>query len=137
MAKLNVEIVTPERRLVQAPADEAILPGAQGLFGVRPGHAPLVAAMDAGELMLKDGGTTQRFFVHGGFVQVASDTVRVLAEGAEPLADIDLAKARKQLSDAEARLAALPPGDARAEVERVAVGRARSRVEVVSRAPSA
>lgn len=137
MAKLNVEIVTPERRLVQALADEAILPGVQGLFGVRPGHAPLVAAMDAGELLLKDGATVQRFFVHGGFVQVASDTVRVLAEGAEPLAATDVAKAKKQLAEAEARLAALPAGDARAELERKAVARAAKRVEVISRAPSA
>ena len=45
MAKLNVEIVTPERRLVQGTADEIIAPGAEGLFGVRPGHTPYLATL--------------------------------------------------------------------------------------------
>jgi hypothetical protein len=48
MPKLTVEIVTPERKLLSTPADEVIVPGAQGLFGVRPGHAPFLSLMEAG-----------------------------------------------------------------------------------------
>jgi F-type H+-transporting ATPase subunit epsilon len=134
MGKLTVEIVTPERRLLSAPADEAIVPGADGLFGVRPGHGALLSLMDAGELTLKDGGQTQRYFVAGGFVQVASDTVRVLADQAEPVANIDVSAARQALSDAEAKFKAIAPGDAQQVSAQAAVDRARARVRVATTA---
>ena len=59
MAKLSVEIVTPEKRLLSTQADEAIVPGAKGLFGVRPGHTPFLSLMEPGTLTLKDGTTTK------------------------------------------------------------------------------
>jgi F-type H+-transporting ATPase subunit epsilon len=133
MAKLTVEIVTPERRLTSAQADEAIVPGARGLFGVRPGHAPFVSTMDPGELTVRDGNDLQRFYIGGGFVQVASDTVRVLADQAEPAGEIDVAAARQELSAAESRLKALPPGDARMEEETALLERARVRLQIASR----
>ena len=132
MSKLTVEIVTPERRLLSAPADEAIVPGADGLFGVRPGHSPLISLMEAGELTLKDGGQSQRFFVAGGFVQVAQDTVRVLADQAEPVASIDVGAAQQALTDAEAKLKSLPAGDTGMAAAQAAVDRSRARLRVSS-----
>jgi F-type H+-transporting ATPase subunit epsilon len=134
MPKLTVEIVTPERRLASTQADEAIVPGAHGLFGVRPGHAPFVSTMEPGELTVRDGNELQRYFIAGGFVQVASDTVRVLADQAEPASEIDLAVARQQLTAAESRLKALAAGDARMDEESALLERARVRLQVATRA---
>ena len=76
MAKLKVEVVTPERRLVQMEADEVIAPGAEGLFGVRPGHAPFLSLLMPGPLTVKNGGKTELFFVAGGFVEVGRSEER-------------------------------------------------------------
>src|SRR5438874_2625797 len=65
MAKLKVEIVTPEKRVLSVQADEAIVPGARGLFGVRPGHTPFLSLMEPGWMTLKDGATAQRYFLSG------------------------------------------------------------------------
>src|SRR6185437_10903270 len=81
MAKVTVEVVTPEKRILSAQADEAIVPGAVGLFGVRPGHTPLLSVMSAGPLTLKNGGSaSESYFVAGGFVEVSNDKVMVLAD---------------------------------------------------------
>ena len=105
MAKLKVEVVTPERRLVQLEADEVIAPGAEGLFGVRPGHAPFLSLLQAGPLTVKDGAKSELYFVAGGFVEVGGQNVRVLADSAQPQKEIDtaaLAAARALgLTDAE------------------------------------
>ena len=74
---LKVEVVTPERRLIQVDADEVIAPGADGLFGVRPGHTAYLAVLQPGMLTVKEGGGVEkRFFVAGGFCEVADDVVR-------------------------------------------------------------
>jgi F-type H+-transporting ATPase subunit epsilon len=96
MAKLKVEIVTPEKRVLSVQADEAIVPGARGLFGVRPGHTPFLSLMEPGWMTLKDGATTQRYYLAGGFVEVANDVVRILADQAESEADVDLEAAKKR-----------------------------------------
>ena len=90
MAKLNVDIVTPERRLLSTPADEVVAPAAEGLYGVRPGHSPFLSTLSPGPLTVREGGTTQAWFVSGGFVEVQNDTVLVLADQAEPAASIDV-----------------------------------------------
>src|SRR4051794_16846766 len=104
MAKLTVEIVTPEKRVVSVQADEAIVPGHPGLFGVRPGHTPFLSLMDDGVLTLKEGATSQVFHVEGGFVEVGDDKVLVLANNAYPVTDIDVAAAKQKLEAAQGRL---------------------------------
>jgi F-type H+-transporting ATPase subunit epsilon len=128
MAKLNVDIVTPERRLLSTPADEVVAPAAEGLYGVRPGHSPFLSTLSPGPLTVRDGGTTQAWFVAGGFVEVQNDTVLVLADQAEPAASIDLEGANAALREAEQRLAALGPGDPKAAAETARVERERARV---------
>ena len=70
MSKLNVEIVTPERRLAQLSADEVIAPGAVGLFGVRPGHTAYLSVMQPGPLTVREGSVSTIYFVSGGFVEI-------------------------------------------------------------------
>ena len=128
MAKLTVEIVTPEKRVLSVQADEVIVPGHPGLFGVRPGHTPVLSIMDDGLLTLKDAGTTQVFHVEGGFVEVGNDAVRVLANAAYPVSAIDVDAAQKRLEEARARLKGLSEADARFEVESAIVKREAARI---------
>jgi F-type H+-transporting ATPase subunit epsilon len=133
MAKLTVEVVTPEKRLLSAQADEAIVPGAKGLFGVRPGHTPFLSLMEPGALTLKDGGTQQVFFVAGGFVEVSADKVLVLADQAEPAPNIDVAEAQRRVKEAQERLKGMSAEDARFEIESATVKRETARMTVASR----
>jgi F-type H+-transporting ATPase subunit epsilon len=104
-SKLQVEVVSPVKRLLAAQADEVIAPGADGLFGVRVGHTPYLALLQPGLLTINDGANgTKRFFVSGGFAEAGPEHVRVLAESAEPLESIDVAAARKRLEDAKRKL---------------------------------
>lgn len=130
MAKLNVEIVTPERRLAQLPADEVIAPGADGLFGVRPGHTPYLSVMQPGPLTVRDGASQTVYFVAGGFVEVGPAAVRVLADAAEVATAIDVAAAQKRIADAEARLKDLEVTDPRAADERQLIAREQRRIAV-------
>ena len=128
MAKLTVEIVTPEKRVLSVQADEAVVPGAQGLFGVRPGHTPFLSLMDPGVLTLVDGGKRDSYFVAGGFVEVGDDRVLVLADAAEQVSGIDVEAARRRMTDAQARLKGLSTDDARFQVEAAAVRRETARI---------
>jgi len=128
MAKLKVEIVTPEKRVLSVQADEAIVPGARGLFGVRPGHTPFLSLMEPGWMTLKDGATSQRFYLAGGFVEVANDNVRILADQAETEAEVDLEAARKRLEAAQANLKGMSPDDTRFQVEAATVRRETARI---------
>lgn len=128
MAKITVEIVTPEKRVLQVQADEAIVPGGRGLFGVRPGHTPFLSVVEPGALTVKDGGSQTLWFVAGGFVQVANDTVRVLADQAEPVTAIDVESARRKLEEAQARMKGMTAEDARYHVEAATVRRETARM---------
>lgn len=130
MSRLNVEIVTPERRLAQFTADEVIAPGAEGLFGVREGHTPYLAVLQAGPLTVQEGATKTVFFVSGGFVEAGPGAVRVLADSAEAQKDIDTAAAQKRIAEAEAVLKGLDAADPRAEAPRAVIRRERRRLDV-------
>ncbi len=132
MAKLKVEVVTPERRLVQLEADEVIAPGAEGLFGVRPGHAPFLSLLQAGPLTVKDGAKSELYFVAGGFVEVGGQNVRVLADAAQPQKEIDTAAAKKRISEADEKLKALEVTDPKAEALRDTIRREQKRIEVAA-----
>src|SRR5581483_8313270 len=110
MAKLTVEVVSPDKKLLAAQADEVIAPGADGLFGVRAGHTPYLALLQPGPLTVVDSANgTKKFFVSGGFAEAGPQHVRVLAESAEPIEGIDLAAARKRLEDAKKKLDGISP----------------------------
>lgn len=132
MAKLNVEIVTPERRVASLQADEVIAPGADGLFGVRPGHTPYLSVMQPGPLAVRDGAATTTYFVAGGFIEAGPTAVRVLADSAELATAIDVAAANKRIVEAETRLKGFEVTDPRAEEQRVLIKRDQRRIEVAA-----
>jgi F-type H+-transporting ATPase subunit epsilon len=99
---LHCAVVTPERALLDEPADFVALPLYDGELGVLPGRAPLIGRLGCGELRLRRGGQTRRFFVDGGFAQVRGDTVTVLTQRALKAEEIDVAAAERALYPAEA-----------------------------------
>jgi len=105
--QLQLEVVTPERRLLSEPVNSVNVPGRGGELGILPGHAPLISELQTGVLSYNEDGTTFQMHVSGGFVEVNGDRVSVLAEIAERPEEIDAARARaarelseKQLSSA-------------------------------------
>ncbi len=133
MAKLNVEVVTPERRLVQAQADEVIVPGADGLFGVRPGHTAFLSLLQAGQLTVKTGTKDEQYFVAGGFVEAGPQVVRVLADAAEAVSGIDVAATKKRIGELEEKLKAFEPADSRGDELRGRLAVERKRLEVAGK----
>ncbi|HEX2641192.1 MAG TPA: ATP synthase F1 subunit epsilon [Pyrinomonadaceae bacterium] len=103
---LKLEIVTPERKVVDVQADSVTVPTASGDAGILPQHAPLVSALRPGVLTYTVGANAERVAIAGGFVEVNADRVSVLADSAETADEIDPAAARAQREVAEQSLAA-------------------------------
>lgn len=98
---LQLLVVTPERRVLEAEADEVELPGAQGYLGILPGHAPLLTLLGTGVLTARRGGSSSAFAVSSGIAEVSDDRISVLADSAEAPADIDAAAAERERAKAE------------------------------------
>jgi F-type H+-transporting ATPase subunit epsilon len=101
---IQLEIVSPERRAFTDEVDEVILPGIDGQLGILPHHTRLITALGTGELRIKKGGTEQSLLISGGFVEVRSDKVIVMADLAEHSSEIDEARAIEARKAAEADL---------------------------------
>ena len=131
--KLTLEIVTPERLLVSQQVDEVQLPGAEGYFGVLPGHTPLLATLQVGELWYRVGQEKHYLAVAFGFAEVLPDRVTVLAQLAERPEDIDVPRAEAARKRAEERIAK-PQSDIDYERARVAMMKSLIRLQVAARA---
>ena len=103
---LRLEIVTPEKKVVDTEADSVIIPTASGEAGILPNHAPLVSALKPGILTFTNRNTTERFAIAGGFVEVSNDRVSVLADAAQTAVEVDAASARVELETAQKAIAA-------------------------------
>src|SRR5882672_1795727 len=103
---LTLEIVTPDRSLVTELVDEVEIPGAEGYFGVLPGHTPLLAMLQVGELWYRKGSEKVFISIAFGFAEVLPDRVTILAQLAERAEEIDVARAEAARRRAEARLIA-------------------------------
>ncbi len=102
--RLQLELVTPARRVLTEEVAEVRLPGILGEMGVLPGHTPLLTALGTGPLAYTRDGTERRIAIQGGFAEVLPDRVTVLATVAEFPEEIDLAAARTALTEAESKL---------------------------------
>jgi len=104
--KIKLEIVTPERIVVSEGVDEVVLPGLEGEFGVLPGHIPFLTALKVGVLTYKMEDVEEHLAVSWGYVEVAHDSVKVLAETAEKATEIDISRAKTAREAAEKILTA-------------------------------
>jgi F-type H+-transporting ATPase subunit epsilon len=131
--RLTLEVVTPERLLVSEQVDEVQLPGAEGYFGVLPGHTPMLATLQVGELWYRIGHEKRYLAVAFGFAEVLPDRVTVLAQIAERPEDIDVPRAEAAKKRAEERIAR-PQADVDFERARVAMMKSLIRLQVAARA---
>ena len=98
---LHLQLVSPERVLVDEDVDEVQIPGLDGYMGILPGHAPLLSELKpGGVLSYKSAGGEKVLAVFGGFVEVQPDRVRILADAAERKEEINVEAARQELSKA-------------------------------------
>jgi F-type H+-transporting ATPase subunit epsilon len=130
---LTLEIVTPERRVAQYTCDEVRAPGALGGFGIRPGHASFVSALEPGRLAVVTGGAEDHYAVSGGFLQVDRDRVIVLADAAEKRDEIDVERAKRAFSESTERLRSMTEQDTNHPIEAARVRRAMARISVAGK----
>jgi F-type H+-transporting ATPase subunit epsilon len=133
--RLRLEVATPTRLVVSGEADEVVVPGAEGSFGVLPGHAALLSLVGTGEVMFRTGREEHYLAVSGGFAEVGPGHVTVLAESAEPPEEIDVRRARAAQERAERRLRAAAGEEADVDRALAAFARARSRLQTAGRRP--
>jgi F-type H+-transporting ATPase subunit epsilon len=130
--KLMLEVVTPERIVVNEEVDEVVLPGLEGEFGVLPGHIPFLTALKVGEMHYRHGTEMEHLAVSWGYVEVAADTVKVLAETAERATEIDMDRAEMARNEAEKILTA-GKDDSDYEQAKVKLEKSVIRVQVAGR----
>ena len=109
---LHFELVSPQKLVFSGEVDQVDVPGAEGDFGVLAGHAPLVTTLRPGILTVFTGGTAQKIVVLGGFAEVSSEGLTVLADLAEAIEDIDRAMITERISELESRIENTEPGNA-------------------------
>ena len=131
--KLQLQVVSADRSLVNETVDEVIVPGADGYFGVLPGHTPLLATLQIGSLTYRQGRDETVMLIAFGFAEVLPDRVTILAMSAEKAEEIDVARAETAKKRAEQRLAH-PTLDMDAERARIAMMKALIRLQVATRA---
>jgi F-type H+-transporting ATPase subunit epsilon len=105
MATFHFNLVSPEKLAFSGEVDQVDVPGSEGDFGVLAGHAPLVATMRPGVLVIHVGGQQQRIVVSGGLAEVNPQGMTVLAEMATPVAEVDPAAIAGAIKDATEDLA--------------------------------
>jgi F-type H+-transporting ATPase subunit epsilon len=132
MATTRLEIVTAERVVFSDDVDVIVAPGVEGQLGILPHHAPLMTMLLPGELQVRRG--TEDFFlaISGGFLEVRPDRVIILADAAERVEEIDVARAEAAKQRAEERLKTHPPDLDMARTE-AALHRSLARLRVVER----
>jgi F-type H+-transporting ATPase subunit epsilon len=131
---IELQIVTPERMLVQEQVDEVQIPGAEGYFGVLPGHTPLLAALAVGELWYRKGSEKTYLSIAYGFAEVLPDRVTILARLAERAEEIDVERAESARTRAQQRLDQ-PKSEVDYERARAALSKALTRLQVATRIP--
>ncbi len=129
----RLEIVTPDRKVVDGEAKYFSAPGVEGEFGVMPGHTEFFTVLKPGEILYKDGSGEHSMAVSWGYVEVKPESVVVLAENAEPAEELDIERARGKMDYWEKELAALEPEDKKQKQYQAKFEREQARIYVASR----
>lgn len=134
--RIQLDVITPERSVLSETVDFVSVPGLGGELGILPGHTPLISQLRTGVLTYTHGATTERLLVSGGFVEVNSDRVSVLADLAERPDEIDAANARQTREQAERTLAAFTGDETDFELARAELDRADARLQLADNNPA-
>lgn len=131
---IRCEIVSQDRTVWEGEADIVILPGEAGQMGILPHHAPLLSTLKYGILTVRTQGQELHFTVAGGIAEVQPDVVTVLADAAENVEEIDVARAEAARRRAEEFLKQGPPPDTDTYLKmEAALKRSTLRLEAVRR----
>ena len=129
---LKLEIVTAERIVFTDDVDIVIAPGKDGELGILPHHAALMTTLSPGELIARKSGQEFEMAVSGGFLEVRSDRVIVLADSAERAEEIDIARAEEAKKRAQEALSD-PASQLESAAAEAALRRAMARIQVADR----
>lgn len=116
--KIELEIVTPKGRALQASVDEVTAPSVQGEFGVLPGHLPVVAAIRAGIVSYRQGGEAKRVAVGPGFAEAGQNKLLILAEDFTDRQSVDPVVIRKELGELQPKIEKALAADGSSEGEK-------------------
>ncbi len=111
------DLVSPERLLMSEPVEQVVVPGSEGYFTVLKGHAPFMSTLKPGVVEVARSGGTDRIFVRGGFADVSSEGLTILAEQAIPLAEVAPEMLAQDVRNAEEDVADAKDAEARAVAE--------------------
>lgn len=132
MAAIKCIVVTPEKTALEQDASFVVVPLFDGEFGVGKGHSPTIGRLGFGELRITDfGGKVNRYYVDGGFAQIADDVVTILTGRFTAAANLDVQAAKVQLEEAMRRPANT---DELLLLRDRAVDQARSQIRIAQRA---
>ena len=134
--QLQLEVITPERRVLSDQVDMVTVPGLNGELGILPGHTSLISQLKTGVLSYVKASATSQLHVSGGFVEISDDRVTVLAEVAERPEEIDAARARLAREHVEKQLSAWTGTEEDFEVARAKLERSMVRLHLAAGARS-
>ena len=132
MTTMRLEIITAESRVYADDVEVLVAPGIDGELGILPHHAPLMTALQPGEIIVRKGGEETYLAVSGGFLEVMGNQVTILSDACERSDDIDEERARLAMEQAQERLASRT-ADLDLEQAVTAVRRAETRLKVARR----
>ena len=130
--KIQLDVVTPERRVLAEPVDMVTVPGLGGELGILPGHTPLISQLQTGVLTYVQDGKSHPLHVSGGFVEVRDDHVSVLADVAELPEEIDSARAKLSRDKLEKQLNAWTGTEEEFETAKTELDRSLVRLQLAS-----
>ncbi|MBE3067006.1 MAG: F0F1 ATP synthase subunit epsilon [Chloroflexi bacterium] len=131
---IRCEIVSQDRMVFEGDVDIVVLPGTDGEMGILPHHAPLLTTLKIGIIKVRSGGKEEVFTVAGGVAEVQPDIVTVLADAAENVEEIDVARAEAARKRAEEILAKGVPTDSDAYLKmEAALRKSNLRLDAVKR----
>ena len=131
---IRCEIVSQDRLVYEGDADTVVIPGVVGEMGILPNHAPLLSTMGLGIITVRTGDQEEYFTVAGGLVEVQPDIVTILADVAENVVEIDVARAQAARQRIEEILADGPPADQDAYLKmEAALRRSKLRLDAANR----
>ncbi len=132
VSTVRLDIVTAEQLVFSEDVEVVVAPGVEGQLGILPHHTPLMTMLQPGELRVRKGGEEFFLAISGGFLEVRPDRVVVLADAAERVEEIDIARAEEAKRRAQEQLKHPTPevDSTRAEA---AMRRAMARLQVAER----
>lgn len=106
---IRCEIVSQDRVVFQGDVDICVIPGAEGVMGILPNHAPLLTVLKFGVITVRTRSDEEHFTVAGGVVEVQPDQITILADAAENVEEIDIQRAEAARKRAEEMLSKAVP----------------------------